>query len=125
MKRIYWLGWLCIVLAVLLAFLVWPVGAVKALPEYSAQTGEPCATCHVSPSGGGSRAPRGQAWIAAGKPGTVPDLLSSLALLGVDLDVDPADFTEVPAEIPPAQPLQIKPGQAESLYRHLSSYPGN
>jgi hypothetical protein len=125
MKRIFVLGWLCIALAVLLAFLLWPVGGVQALPEYSAQTGEPCSTCHVSPSGGGSRTPRGQAWIAAEKPGTVPDLLSSLDLLGVDLDIDPADFTDVPDEIPPAQPLQLKAGQAESLYGHLSTYPGN
>ena len=35
----------------------------EALPEYSAQTGEPCATCHVSPSGGGPPRP---AWAGLG-----------------------------------------------------------
>jgi hypothetical protein len=34
----------------------------QALPEYSAQVGEPCSSCHISPSGGGPRGPRGQAW---------------------------------------------------------------
>jgi mono/diheme cytochrome c family protein len=29
---------------------------VHALPEYAARTGEACATCHVSPGGGGPRA---------------------------------------------------------------------
>src|SRR5512143_3307118 len=61
----------------------WSAG--RALPEYAAQTGEPCSTCHVSPSGGGPRGPRGLAWVASGKTSTVPDLLQSLELLGVKL----------------------------------------
>jgi hypothetical protein len=125
MRRILLLGCICLGLVVFLALLSWPIGEARALPEYSAQTGEPCATCHVSPSGGGSRTPRGQAWIAAEKPGTVPDLLSSLELLGVNLDIDPTDFTDVPGEISPAEPLPLKPGQTEPLYQHLSTYPGN
>ena len=110
---------------VFLAVLAWPVAEVQALPEYSAQTGEPCATCHVSPSGGGPRAPRGQAWIADEKPGTVPDMLESLELLGVDLDVDLAYYNIIPDEVPAAQPLRLQPGQAEELHQHLSTYPGN
>jgi hypothetical protein len=125
MKRIIILGCIFLGMAVFLAVLTWPTREVQALPEYSAQTGEPCATCHISPSGGGSRTPRGQAWIADEKPGTVPDLLSSLELLGVSLEFNPADFTDVPDEIPPAQPPLVKPKQAEALHQHLSAYPGN
>lgn len=125
MKRISF--FLCLLggFIILLAFLVWPMSEALALPEYSAQTGEPCASCHISPSGGGPRTPRGQAWIADGKPGAVPDLLASLDLLGVDLDVNPADFTTVPDEVPPAPPLPLQPGQAENLFQHLLAYPGN
>jgi hypothetical protein len=125
MKRFSFLLCLFGIFFVFLAFLTRPFGEALALPEYSAQTGEPCATCHISPSGGGSRTPRGQAWIAGDKPGTVPDLLSSLELLGVDLDFDPADYTDVPDVVPPAQPMPIQPGEAEVLHQHLSEYPGN
>jgi hypothetical protein len=58
----------------LLAALLWAAQPSLALPEYSVQTGEPCASCHVSPSGGGVRTPRGQAWVAEERPSTVPDL---------------------------------------------------
>ena len=43
-----------------------------ALPEYATRTGEPCATCHVNPAGGGPRTARGALWIARGRPDTVP-----------------------------------------------------
>lgn len=125
MKRILLLGCTLIAIAVVMSLLTWQTQDVQALPEYSAQTGEPCATCHISPSGGGSRTPRGQAWIAAEKPGTVPDLIASLEFLGVSLDFDPTDFTDVAPEIPEAQPLPVQPGQGEKLHEHLSGYPGN
>ena len=51
-KWIQYLSLCVLSLAILLA-LALPGGRVKALPEYSSQTGEPCATCHLSPSGGG------------------------------------------------------------------------
>jgi len=102
-----------------------PAEDAAALPEYSAQVGEPCSTCHISPSGGGSRTPRGQAWVGGGKPGAVPGLLESLELLGVHLEVDETDFTQVPEEIPPAQPLQVEPDQAEHIHQWLADYPGN
>ncbi|MEW5829512.1 MAG: hypothetical protein AB1846_11520 [Chloroflexota bacterium] len=96
----------------------------QALPEYSAQTGEPCATCHVSPSGGGPRGPRGQAWVASGKPGAVPDLIAALELLGVELSVDPAYFTVTDPQVP-AEALEIAPGKGQPLYRWLGNYEGN
>src|SRR5512135_258815 len=51
--------------------------AAQALPEYATRTGEPCATCHVNPAGGGPRTVRGNLWIAAGKPDKVPALPGS------------------------------------------------
>ncbi len=45
-----------------------------ALPEYATRTGEPCATCHVNPAGGGPRTVRGNLWVAAGRPDKVPAL---------------------------------------------------
>ena len=111
-------------LAILLAVLH-PVTTASALPEYSAQTGEPCATCHISPSGGGSRGPRGQAWVASSKPGTVPDLIQSLDILGVHLDVDESQFKAAPDPLPEAPPLSVEPVELEALQRWLQEYPGN
>ncbi len=99
--------------------------ATQALPEYSTQTGEPCASCHVSPSGGGLRTPRGQAWVGAGKPGAVPDLNESLELLGVHLDIDQAAYAAVPESIPPAEPLRREPNQTGAIHGWLNDYEGN
>ncbi len=98
---------------------------VSALPEYSAQVGEPCSSCHISPSGGGPRGPRGQAWVGSGKPGIVPDLIEALELLGVHLEVDLEDYTIVPETIPPPQPLQIQPGEAGKIHEWLKDHDGN
>ncbi|MEW6242569.1 MAG: hypothetical protein AB1564_17345 [Chloroflexota bacterium] len=96
-----------------------------ALPEYAAQTGEPCSSCHVSPSGGGPRGPRGQAWVAAGKPGAIPDLAESLSLLGVELSVDEAYFTVTAPEVPEAEAPVVVPAQGQNLFHWLSQYDGN
>ncbi len=54
MKRfLIFFGSLLVTVALMLALL--PAATAQALPEYSAQTGEPCASCHISPSGGGAR----------------------------------------------------------------------
>lgn len=102
-----------------------PTHSAKALPEYSSQVGEPCSSCHVSPSGGGPRNPRGQAWVGEGKPGSVPDLVAALGLLGVELDVNEADFTVVPESIPQAGPLQVSADAPAPLHEWLSGYQGN
>ncbi len=116
-------GVLVILLAV--ALLAATTIPAQALPEYSAQTGEPCASCHVSPSGGGPRAPRGQAWVGGGKPGAVPDLAAALEQLGVHLENDPTQYL-APMQAPPAaQPLQTNPANARRLHQHLQSYDGN
>lgn len=123
MKRyLIFFGSLLLVMALALALI--PNSSAKALPEYASQTGEPCASCHISPSGGGPRGPRGQAWVASGKPGAVPDTLQSLELLGVELNVDPAYFTETAPQVP-AEALEVIPGQGQHLYHWLNDYDGN
>lgn len=115
-------------LLLFLIVLVWaglPASSVQALPEYSAQVGEPCASCHVSPSGGGPRAVRGTAWVASEKPGVVPDLLQALEVLGVRLDVDPLDYSVAPQEIAPAAALEKLPLSSSELLDHLRDYEGN
>jgi len=116
-------GSLLLVIALSIAF--FPTMNARALPEYSAQTGEPCATCHVSPSGGGPRAPRGQAWVASGKPGAVPDTIQALELLGVELTVDPAYYTVTDLQTKEADALQVTSSRSQRLYRWLNQYEGN
>jgi len=124
MKRyLILLGILFLVTVLFLALL--PVSSADALPEYSAQTGEPCASCHISPSGGGPRGPRGQAWVASGKPGAVPDTIQSLELLGVELTVDPAYFTVTDLEVQEPEAPEVPSGQGQPLYRWLNDYDGN
>jgi hypothetical protein len=109
-----------------MTLLVWvPSTTTQALPEYAAQTGEPCATCHVSPSGGGPRTPRGQAWVAAGKSGNVPDLTQSLEMLGVKLNVDSTYYTVVVSQTQETEVLSTAPAQSRKLFRWLSQYDGN
>jgi len=108
-----------------LLLLLPPHTTTQALPEYAAQTGEPCSTCHLSPSGGGARGPRGQAWVASSKPGAVPDLMQSLELLGVELSVDPAYFMAADSQVQEAEALNVSPSQGQKLFRWLSQYDGN
>ncbi|MGC8779816.1 MAG: hypothetical protein ACP5UQ_03035 [Anaerolineae bacterium] len=101
------------------------VPSTRALPEYSAQTGEPCATCHVSPSGGGLRTPRGQAWVGSGRPGVVPALADALAVLGVRLRTNAQDFVATPGVKRPAPSLPTTSAQAEKVRAWLRAYEGN
>ncbi len=122
MKRLLLLLTLFVTIVLVLAL---TSQSTQALPEYSTQTGEPCASCHISPSGGGLRTPRGQAWVGAGKPGAVPDLTESLELLGVHLEIDESAYVTVPESIPAAEPLRLKPGQARAIHDWLKDYEGN
>jgi mono/diheme cytochrome c family protein len=73
LRTLIWIG-----LGALVGILIFAVRpAAHALPEYATRTGEPCATCHVNPAGGGPRTVRGSLWIAAGKPDKVPPLPGS------------------------------------------------
>jgi mono/diheme cytochrome c family protein len=122
MKRVLLLLTLFITMVIALALTSQPT---QALPEYASQTGEPCASCHISPSGGGLRTPRGLAWVAAGKPGAVPELTEALKSLGVQLKTDESDYVAVPQSVPPAAPLQLKTGQAKAIHDWLKDYEGN
>lgn len=117
----------CGMLLVCAGLLVWvpTTSTGSALPEYAAQTGEPCSSCHISPSGGGARGPRGQAWVASDKPASVPDLVASLELLGVELKADPAYFTKAGGPVQPAEALALKPVQRRQVFELLSIYDGN
>jgi hypothetical protein len=122
MRRLLLLLTLLAVIALALALTSQPT---QALPEYSSQTGEPCSVCHVSPSGGGIRTPRGLAWVGAGKPGAVPALAEALELLGVHLQADKSDYVTVPESLPAAEPLQLRTGQAKKVHDWLKDYEGN
>ena len=95
------------------------------MPEYATQTGEPCATCHLSPSGGGLRTPRGQAWVGSDKPGAVPALADALALLGVHLKTDEAAFLKAPGAVKPASAPGPAGRPGQQLWATLENYPGN
>ncbi len=75
------IGLLIILPAIVLA-LAAPRSAY-ALPEYAKRTNEPCATCHVSPGGGGPRTMRGILWIADGRPDKVRTFAGILLAPGV------------------------------------------
>ena len=121
MKRIWLISILLITIFITLTMVSQPS---RALPEYSTQTGEPCASCHISPSGGGPRTLRGQAWVAAGKPGAVPDVVEALDLLGVKLEVNESDYVNQSEAVPPASPLG-KTEQPHPLHNWLKDYQGN
>ena len=117
--------WILIPLTLLAVLALLHPQAAQALPEYSAQTGEPCATCHISPSGGGPRGTRGQAWVGGGKPGIVPDLEQALELLGIRLVVDESQFL-APATTPaPADALRVAPEDGAQLNELLRGHDGN
>jgi hypothetical protein len=74
---------LSVVLIISIFLFFWGLTPGHALPEYAMRTGEPCATCHVSPGGGGPRTLRGMLWSARGKPDKVPDLPNLLLAPGI------------------------------------------
>lgn len=125
MKRLTLVAVLMSVVLLTAAIFVWQLDTAMALPEYSAQTGEPCSSCHISPSGGGARTARGQAWIASDKPGIVPDLVESLDILGIHLDVNPDDYESVSGTVPPVRPLELGTSGAVEIHNWLKDYDGN
>ncbi len=119
------LPWVLLLAVSVFVLLSTAAPVVHALPEYAAQTGEPCATCHVSPSGGGLRTPRGLAWVAGGKLSSVPDLNQALEALGVHRQVDPADYHAAGGPVPAAGAPELRPGAAAQYSRLLREYAGN
>lgn len=72
-----------VVIVPLIVMMISNVPTAHALPEYASRTGESCATCHVSPGGGGPRTLRGLLWSARGKADQVPTLPGVLLAPGV------------------------------------------
>jgi hypothetical protein len=107
---------------ILIIFAVCPA---RAMPEYAASTGEPCATCHVSPAGGGLRNVRGQAWVASDKPATVPSTTEALKILGIALPADMSIYTVAPAVAPTPAPLSLQLEKRKPLFSALQNYAGN
>ncbi len=121
-KRLLLLSTLLI--AVILAMMLTSEPA-QALPEYAVQMGDPCTTCHVSPSGGGTFTISGLAWLASDKFGAVPSRAKALELLGVNIQVNQKNYIAVPGKIPPAPPLRVEPAQARKIHAWLEKYEGN
>ncbi len=114
---------LALVLTLLLVFyLAMPA---SAMPEYATLTGEPCASCHVSPAGGGLRNLRGQAWVLQDKPSAVPSTTEALAALGIQLPSDMSIYTVAPATAPAAAPLAVPATRFTPLFSTLCAYEGN
>ena len=112
-----------ILLAIMIPFL--PATQTLAMPEYATRVGEPCGTCHTSAAGGGLRNPRGQAWVAQGKPGAVPTMDESLKILGVNVTTDPADYVAPTTVLAPATPLATRYERKEMLLMKLLEREGN
>lgn len=117
----------CISLTIILLIVTFILVAATAfaMPEYATRVGEPCGTCHVSASGGGLRTPRGQAWVAQEKPNAVPTLEESLAILGVKLTANPADYAAPSLPPPPPATLATWYERKMRLVEYLMEYRGN
>jgi hypothetical protein len=101
-----------------------PATQTLAMPEYATRVGEPCGTCHTSAAGGGLRNPRGQAWVAEGKPNIVPTMDESLRILGVNVVAEAADYAAPTTAPLPAAPLAAG-GAHKLLLPKLLEYDGN
>ncbi len=71
------------VLSIIVTGIIVGENAAHALPEYASNTGEPCATCHVNPGGGGPRTLRGLLWVSQGRQDQVPEIGNILIAPGV------------------------------------------
>lgn len=71
MKKSRWLFLLVLPAAMVVLFATLVAGA-GALPSYATSTGEPCATCHVNPAGGGTLTAAGQTFKNTGQLPTTP-----------------------------------------------------
>ncbi len=117
--------WVVVYVVVLAMVLLIVAGPSRAMPEYATNLGEPCATCHISPAGGGLRTARGLAWVAEEKPDAVPSIEEAMQILGVKATVNPADYTASPLPRPTPEALrQIEPA-GKNRHEWLSDYDGN
>jgi hypothetical protein len=97
----------------------------RAMPDYATRLGEPCATCHISPSGGGLRTVRGQAWVAEQKPSAVPATADALAILGIRMPADMSIYTTTASPVPTPATVTRGPSRYAPLIQRLLEYEGN
>jgi hypothetical protein len=114
-----------VIILFVIIFPFFPATLTNAMPEYATRVGEPCGTCHTSASGGGLRNPRGQAWVAQGKPNTVPAMNESLQILGVKMTADPSDYVSPTAAPAAAAPLATRYERKMMLRIMLLEFSGN
>jgi hypothetical protein len=62
--------------------------------------------------------------VASKKPSVIPDLTQSLELLGVEMSVDPAYFTDT-GPVQDAEALDVPTTESQKIFRWLSQYDGN
>lgn len=118
--------WWVVVYLVLLAIVLLTVaGPSRAMPEYATNLGEPCATCHISPAGGGLRTARGQAWVAEEKPGAAPSIEEAMQILGVRTTINPADYVSAPQPRPTPELLRRIEPPGKNRHEWVSDYDGN
>ena len=114
-----------ILLSLFVGIIILTAAPARAMPEYATRTGEPCATCHVSPAGGGLRNVRGQAWVLNGKPATVPSTTEALQILGIQLPADMSIYTAAPSTQPTPAPFNAQLEKYSPLIERLLKYEGN
>jgi len=117
--------WVVVYMVVLAIVLLIVAGPSRAMPEYATNLGEPCATCHISPAGGGLRTARGQAWVAEEKPGAVPLLEEAMQILGVKTKINPGDYVAAPLPRPTPEPMRRIEPQGKNRHEWVSDYDGN
>ena len=117
--------WVVVYVVVLAIVLLIAAGPSRAMPEYATNLGEPCATCHISPAGGGLRTARGLAWVAEEKPDAVPSIEEAMQILGVKATVNPADYIAAPLPRPTPEPLRPAEWPGKNRHEWLSDYDGN
>ena len=117
--------WAAVYVATLVVAWLMVAGTIGAMPEYATQLGEPCATCHISPAGGGLRTARGQAWVAREKPGVVPTLEEAMQILGVKTTINPADYAPAPLPRPKPTMLNRDESPKKNWQAWLSDHAGN
>lgn len=98
---------LCLAAGLIVLFMP-SIGA--ALPQYAAATGQPCATCHVNPAGGGPRNAKGQAFEAI--PTHATDPAGAFAQLNAPAPAVPAPVAPVVAPAAAGQVTVVLSGAA-------------
>ncbi|MCL4394004.1 MAG: hypothetical protein M1482_04220 [Chloroflexi bacterium] len=108
-----------------IVLVIFAASPAQAMPEYAARVGEPCASCHVSPAGGGMRNIRGQAWVASDRPAVVPSTAQALQILGITLPSNTRAYKAPPDSVAAPSLLAAHPAKLARLLDILLHGEGN